>query len=610
VHARIENNLTSANRSWASSPDGTLFRTAGRVRPFSLWFEPTAREDAAAALGLGTGFCYGPPMPAHPPSAPDSGAEHESDRRPAVFLALLVLTGVVLIAALNAMPLTDPDEVFYAQTAREMLAKHSFLTPLLFGQPQFEKPPLTYWLLMASFKAFGMTPWAARLVPALFGLLGALATYLFAKRVLPRGTAALAALILATGMLYLGQSIALLTDMVFSVLVAGSLYCFYAWFQERRERFLYLFAVLLALAVLAKGPVSLIIVLLGVVVFLRLTGDGAALRSFLLHPWWLAFLALALPWYLAATFVHGRAFTWEFLVHDNWHRILRAEHTNFDTWYFYPALVVVGIFPWSAFLAFLGAGFRKYRTYVLFLLSWFLGTYVPFGIAHSKLPSYILPLFPAVAIALAISLESVHDLRRRSAVAAGITFLLGLGLGAVPFLARGPLAAEIRPLLTAFGVFGLVQLAVGGLLLLRRLVPAIALNAVGFLAVVLVGSLTIPASATAGFTDAGLPTIVAEHGLAGRTILASKFYVRGVWSATSSPVVVMDTRENPFWSQHPVRVLTQDDEIRAFFDGKEKVLCVIRPGDLDRLNGLFGGTRSNTVLSNAFDRVVVLSVKK
>ncbi len=84
-------------------------------------------------------------------------------------------------------------------------------------------------------------------------------------------------------------------------------------------------------------------------------------------------------------------------------------------------------------------------------------------------------------------------------------------------------------------------------------------------------------AATDGFTDADMGRIVAEQGLAGQTIVASKLYARGVNFYTGNPIAVMDSRSNPFWSRHPVPVLWQDDQIRAFFDDKPKVLCVIRP---------------------------------
>ena len=102
-----------------------------------------------------------------------------------------------------------------------MLAAPSPLTPWLFGQPQFEKPPLTYWLLAASFTLFGEHP--RRCSPASFGVLGALLAFLGRRFFFRAGVAALGALLLLTSIAYLGQSVALLTDMVFTTLLAGSL---------------------------------------------------------------------------------------------------------------------------------------------------------------------------------------------------------------------------------------------------------------------------------------------------------------------------------------------------------------------------------------------------
>jgi 4-amino-4-deoxy-L-arabinose transferase-like glycosyltransferase len=549
------------------------------------------------------------PEPAETPINAAAGSSSALPQRPAIFLALVALAAVVCLAGLNALPLTDPDEVFYAQTAREMAQQHSILTPLLFGQPQFEKPPLTYWCLMASFKLFGVTPWAARLIPALFGILGALATYAFGRRVMPAGTAALAAAIQASAMVYLGQSIALLTDMVFTSLIAVSMWAFYLWVVERREKFLYLFALAAGLALLTKGPVGIIVELVALVAFLLVTKRSAELRSFLLHPWWLVFLLVAAPWFLWATFTYGRAFTWEFFVHDNWHRILAAEHTNFDNQYFYPAVIIFGMFPWTPLLLFLGAGWKKYRDVAWFLALWFLAVYVIFGIAHSKLASYILPLFPALAAALALALDVGEAARKRTLAAAALFVVFGAGLIAVPFLVKGALAGELRPLLFPFALLGAAQVVCGVLLLQRRLAAVIGLNAAAFLGAVCAGALSLPPSATAGFSDADTPQLVAEHGLTGQTVVASKLYARGVYFHSGNPIAVMDSRPNPFWSPHPIEVLWQDDQLRAFFAGRDEVLCVIRPGDVERLDRLFAGARTQHVLSSRFERMVVLSVK-
>src|SRR5438093_9319026 len=98
-------------------------------------------------------------------------------------IVLVLIVAVLYCGALNRLSLTDPDEVFYSQTAKEMLQQDSLVTPLIFGHPQYEKPPLFYWLLMTAFEVDGVTRAAARSVPALCGLLGVIATFLFCRRV-------------------------------------------------------------------------------------------------------------------------------------------------------------------------------------------------------------------------------------------------------------------------------------------------------------------------------------------------------------------------------------------------------------------------------------------
>src|SRR5258706_2284758 len=92
-------------------------------------------------------------------------------------LLLLLVCALVFWWRLGALGLVDPDEPFYAQTAREMLARGDWQTPYMFGAPQFEKPILFYWLAMVAYEIFGFTEFAARFVPALFGTALAFLTY-------------------------------------------------------------------------------------------------------------------------------------------------------------------------------------------------------------------------------------------------------------------------------------------------------------------------------------------------------------------------------------------------------------------------------------------------
>src|SRR3989338_9237585 len=94
-------------------------------------------------------------------------------------LILIILSYFFLMFGNGILSLTNPDEVFYAQTAREMAKHNSWMTPYLFGQPQFEKPILTYWLLRFAFIMFGITSFSARFFPALFAIIGVVALYFF-----------------------------------------------------------------------------------------------------------------------------------------------------------------------------------------------------------------------------------------------------------------------------------------------------------------------------------------------------------------------------------------------------------------------------------------------
>src|SRR5262245_36643245 len=179
-----------------------------------------------------------------------------------------------------------------------MMQQGSYVTPILFGHPQYEKPPLFYWLLMASFEITGVTRAAARFVPLLSGLLGIFATFYFCRRVLNQEIAWLAGLLLATSAIYLALSEAVLTDITLAALMMVALYAFYLWSVERRDRYLCAYGVAAALAVLTKGPVAIVILFLTAGLYLVLCREFDLLRRFLVHPWVLLFCVVSAPWYL------------------------------------------------------------------------------------------------------------------------------------------------------------------------------------------------------------------------------------------------------------------------------------------------------------------------
>ena len=191
-------------------------------------------------------------------------------------LILFCLACIFLILGNNILTLTDPDEVFYSLTTREMMEQNSWMTPYIFGQPQFEKPIFTYWLMRIGFTLFGFTPFIARLFPAIFAILGVIALYLLAMLGFRNEKKAfISALVLMSSALYIGLARTVFTDMIFSVLILFSLVSFYWGYarQQHKGTGILLFFIFSSLAVLTKGPLGFLIPFLIILAFLSIEKD-------------------------------------------------------------------------------------------------------------------------------------------------------------------------------------------------------------------------------------------------------------------------------------------------------------------------------------------------
>jgi len=321
-------------------------------------------------------------------------------------LILLGLSCVFFMLGNGILSLTNPDEVFYAQVAKEMTWHHTWLVPYLFNTPQFEKPIFLYWLLRSAFFLFGVSSFSARFFPALFASLGVLATYFLGRLAFKNERKAfLCSLILMSCGLYIGLARTLFTDMIFSVFILFSITSFYWGYcrQERKGSGIILFFIFSALAVLTKGPLGVLVPALVVGVFLFFRKDIRFLLS--RYSLWgiFIFVGISFPWYIFMFRKYSWSFTHEFFYNDHFRRLIEAEHAGNDTWYFYPLSMFAGIFPWSLYL--FGALvylFRHFRQNLnqanIFLLSWVAVVFLIFQPAHSKLVSYIFPCFPALAL--------------------------------------------------------------------------------------------------------------------------------------------------------------------------------------------------------------------
>ncbi len=324
----------------------------------------------------------------------------------ALLITILILFSASLfLAGLGAMPLTDPDEVFYAETAREMLTRGELLTPYIFGKPQFEKPPLYYWFVILSFKIFGVNEFSARIASSIFGIFGVLGVYLLGKILINRRAAFFAGIVLATSINYLALSRACVIDMLLCVLILYAfLFFFYAYLSESGKSKWYLLSfVFLALAVLAKGPIGVFLPLVIIGIYLIFAKELKKLKEIPFLRGVILFLAVAVPWYFLMYRVHGKEFIDVFFGFHNIVRFLKPEHRIGDVFYYYIPILMGGFSLWIAFLPLgIWQAFReesiKLKKTNLFLIIWFLVIFVFFSLSRTKLPTYIFPLYPALAL--------------------------------------------------------------------------------------------------------------------------------------------------------------------------------------------------------------------
>jgi 4-amino-4-deoxy-L-arabinose transferase-like glycosyltransferase len=330
---------------------------------------------------------------------------------------LLLLVGLCAVLygfQIGFAPLANPDEGRYAEIPREMLATNDWVTPRLDGVNYFEKPPLVYWVTAGSLKVFGQTEWPVRLVPALFALAGVLLTYATGRKLYGRAAGLGAGLVLATAGLYVGLARFVMLDMAMSVLMSASLFCFILAVREppgaRRRLLFYGLYASMALAVLTKGLMGFLVT--GAIMFLWLLvfNQWRRLLPFYLPTGALLFLGIALPWHILAA---QRNPTWvgRYLIYEHLLRYLTPAASRTAPWWYFIPVVLVGLFPWTGFLwpslsESLRGGWaaRKRNVDAWFFVLWAVFIFGFFSASQSKLPPYVLPLFPPLAILVGIRL--------------------------------------------------------------------------------------------------------------------------------------------------------------------------------------------------------------
>jgi len=350
-------------------------------------------------------------------------------RPPALWLAsaawVLLLGGVVFLWHLGSTGLWDETEPLFAEAARQMTVTGDWLTPYFNGDHRFDKPPLIYWLMAIGYQTIGVNEWAVRLPSALAALgVVSMGGYTLARCSRSWLTAwiGIAAMALGPEMLVWGR--VGVSDMLLTGCMGSALFAFFLGYAQPRldikQRWYLASYLLMALAVLTKGPVGVVLPALTIGLFAVYLGrfreiwqEVQPLKGGLLVA------AIALPWYILVILANGEAYIEDFFGYHNIERFTRVVNNHSAPWYFYFLVVTIGFAPWSAYLP---AALLRLRVWQrsawqaaprpqqlgLFAGCWFISVFGFFTLAVTKLPSYVLPLMPAAAVLVALLIEEMR----------------------------------------------------------------------------------------------------------------------------------------------------------------------------------------------------------
>jgi 4-amino-4-deoxy-L-arabinose transferase-like glycosyltransferase len=329
-------------------------------------------------------------------------------------LLLLVLMAILFFYRLGSYPLFDLDEPRYAEAAREMLERGNWVTPYFNYELRFDKPVLFYWLVALSYKLFGLSEFAARFSSAVAASVTALMVYTFGRYWLSRQFGFYAALILTTSVLFIGIARMSITDMTLTCFMTATTLCLFMAAHHHLRWWLAAGA-FAGLAVLTKGPVGIVVPGAIFTLYTLIIGD---FRRCLINQWLplalLVCLGVALPWYILAYQQNGPIFLDMLFLH-NVTRFSDVVSGHKQPVYFYVIVLLAGFLPWTVYLpATIQTLWNQAKTHrqqiqsrnfhylvPLYATVWTAFIFIFFTMGHTKLLTYILPLFPALALLLA-----------------------------------------------------------------------------------------------------------------------------------------------------------------------------------------------------------------
>lgn len=404
---------------------------------------------------------------------------------------LWLLLALCWFATMPWRPLLDPDEARYAEIPREMLVSGDWVTPRLDGLKYFEKPPLQYWGTAAAYSVFGVSEWTARLWGVGLAFLCLPLVYGWTRRLYGTRAASVALVAMAATPYFVGIGHLNLLDTAFTFWMTAAVLAFSlgqcaAVGSSPERRWMLLAWAAAALAVLSKGIVVAVLAGLALVLYTLVERDAGPWRRLHVLTGLPLFALIAAPWFVVVS-MRNPEFPGFFFVHEHFARFLTTVHERAGPWWYFLPFLLIMVLPWARVLygavrdGWSDPGVAAFKPRK-FLLIYAVGTLLFFSVSGSKLPPYIMPMVPALAVLVGVyAADRPALLRDVKWLFAGLMVLAGAAAmvysrmhnGAVPGALAGWSAAAI--------VVGLLAMALRPLGPTRQSAAALILSAASVL---------------------------------------------------------------------------------------------------------------------------------
>ena len=371
---------------------------------------------------------------------------------PGKILLLVIIYGLLWFGTLNYRHLIPSDEGRYAEIAREMLVTGDWITPRYNGYKYFEKPPLQAWATAAAFQAFGIGDWQARLWTALTGFLTILLVGFTGARIFNARAGWLAAVVLASSPIWIISGHFNSLDMGLSSFLVAAL-CSLLLAQTSHNKnhcrnWMWACWIFMALATLSKGVIGAAIPAMVFIAYSISTWDWKIWTRLRLFSGTILFLAITAPWFVLVA-QRNPEFLEFFFIHEHLQRFTQDDHSRTGPIYYFVPLLLIGLLPWilqaPGALAQAWSERRREFSAGWLLVCWFAVIFAFFSVSHSKLPGYIIPVFPALALIIGNRLDRLLGHTNTMALPWKLQTLCFAILGCVGFFFLDAIGKQARP---------------------------------------------------------------------------------------------------------------------------------------------------------------------